>query len=347
MAHIEKVVDIKPIEGADAIEVVQILNWKCVAKKGEFRVGELVIYCEIDSWIPMTVAPFLQKGEKIREYNGVPGNKLKTIRLRGQLSQGLVLPVFEGFGGLNVIMNTFGDAIPVNEGDDVTDLLGIQKWEAPENPPLGGQTKGTFPSAFPKTDQERIQNIRQSEFQRWKDEKFTWEVQEKLEGSSMTVFMLDGVFGVCSRNQELKDEGENTFWTVAKKMNLEQEMRAAHLDNIAIQGELVGPGIQGNIYGLSQHMFYPFEIVKLGHEKVTPIERRVMLEMMNIIGAPVMEHNFIIHDEMTIDNLINLADGKSVMGNTGTPREGLVFKCNQRPELSFKVISNQYLEKQK
>jgi RNA ligase (TIGR02306 family) len=93
MASIRVIDSIKPIEGADAIECAMIGGWSVVIKKGEFKVGQLAVYCEIDSWIPTELAPFLSKGKEPREFEGIKGERLKTVKLRGQLSQGLLLPL--------------------------------------------------------------------------------------------------------------------------------------------------------------------------------------------------------------------------------------------------------------
>ena len=159
MASIERIVRIDPIEGADKIVKATVKNWSLVtAIDNGFKVGDLVVYCEIDSWIPHDVAPFLSKGQYPRVYNGVEGERLKTIKLRGQVSQGLILPVAGCFG--DTVTISAENAALFREGDDVTEALGIQKWEAPIPACLAGVSKGSFPSQIPKTDEERIQNIK-------------------------------------------------------------------------------------------------------------------------------------------------------------------------------------------
>ena len=91
LASIRKIADIRPIPDADAIEVAVVDGWKVVVKKGEYSVGDLAVYIEIDSWVPYELAPFLSKGQEPREYNGVTGERLRTVKLRGQVSQGLLL----------------------------------------------------------------------------------------------------------------------------------------------------------------------------------------------------------------------------------------------------------------
>ena len=153
LAKIVKIDELNPIEGADKIEVATVGGWKVVAQKGLYNVGDLAVYFEIDSWIPNTVAPFLTRPEHYpKVFEGVEGERLKTIKLRGQLSQGLLMPYKEAI--------PFAEQGVLIEGDDVTELLGIKKWEKPVNAQLAGVCKGNFPSLIPKTDQERCQNLK-------------------------------------------------------------------------------------------------------------------------------------------------------------------------------------------
>lgn len=129
LASIRRIADIQPIRGADAIEVATVDGWRVVVKKNEFKVGDLALYLEIDSWVPHELAPFLSKGQEPRVYNGVKGERLRTIRLRGQVSQGLLLRVGER-DYMYYVMKPDGQLVTVYEGDDVTEFLNIQKWEA-------------------------------------------------------------------------------------------------------------------------------------------------------------------------------------------------------------------------
>lgn len=330
LASIRKIDEIRPIEGADAIECAMVGGWSVVVKKGEYNTGDLAIYCEIDSWIPTELAPFLSKGSEPREFNGVKGERLRTVKLRGQLSQGLLLP-------------TVGQTPLKGEGDDLTEFLGIQKWEAPIPAQLAGDVEGAFPSFVPKTDQERIQNL-SVELEVWRSESFTWEVSEKLDGSSMTVYLNEGKFGVCSRNWELRETQSNTLWNVARKHNLEDVLVKAGR-NLALQGELIGEGIQGNPYKLKGQDFFVFDIYDIDkQEYMKPTERRAFAVEHELKHVPVFKTEYVIHE--TMDQLLKYAEGKSVMGDVNGPeREGLVFKCNTFGGPTFKAISNRFLLK--
>ena len=332
MATIRQIDALNPIEGADAIECATSGGWKVVVKKGEFSVGDRAVYCEIDSWIPTELAPFLSKGKEPREFEGIRGERLRTVKLRGQLSQGLLL-------NLDIAIPQTNSFV---EGDDVSETLGIVKWERPMNAQLAGMAKGNFPSLIPKTDQERAQNL-VGEILAAAQAGTQFEITEKLEGSSMTVYLINGEFGVCSRNLDLKETADNTFWQVARQEQIEEKMRAVGDDNWAIQGELIGPGIQGNIYKLSKPEFRVFDVYNVqAGEYVQPVNRRALIDRMGLLHVPVLSGNADL-GVGSVDELLQWAEGKSVMGDiVGPEREGIVFK-EVRGGMSFKAISNSYL----
>jgi RNA ligase (TIGR02306 family) len=337
LAKIVKIDELNPIEGADAIECAVVGGWKVVAQKGLYNVGDLAVYFEIDSWIPHELAPFLSKGKEPREFEGVKGERLKTIKLRGQLSQGLLMPLKEiDLNGMTLI-----------EDMDVTERLNVKKWEKPVNAQLAGVCKGNFPSLIPKTDQERVQNLKK-EIAGVIEAGVAFEITEKLEGSSMTCYLIDGVFGVCSRNMDLKPTAENAFWQTAVREDVEERMREEFgLADFAIQGELVGPGIQGNIYKLKETRFFVFDIYDIRRGVyVDPITRRSMVASMGLDHVPVLAYQAQLRNTIgieSVDDILAFAEGKSVLGDiTGPEREGIVFK-EINGGFTFKAISNKYL----
>ena len=332
LATIRKIDALNPIVGADAIECATVGGWKIVVKKGEYNVGDRAVYCEIDSWIPTELAPFLSKGKEPREFEGIKGERLRTIKLRGQLSQGLLLNLDSAIPQTNSFA----------EGDDVSELLGIVKWEMPMNAQLAGMARGNFPSLIPKTDQERAQNL-VGEILAAAQAGTQFEITEKLEGSSMTVYLIDGEFGVCSRNLDLKETEGNAFWQVARREGIEEKMRNAFGDctDIAIQGELIGPGIQGNIYKLSEPEFFVFDIYD-GSDGVykSPEYRRLIVNDMGLNHVPVL----LIDKDLgvgSVEEILQWAEGASKL-NDKQEREGIVFK-EVRGGMTFKAISNKYL----
>ena len=335
LATIREIEEIKPIPEADKICAYRVDAWWVVDTINKYQVNDLVIYCEVDSWIPHELAPFLSKGQEPREYNGVKGERLKTVKLRGQVSQGLLLPktILDEKGLWPLAGN------PV--GHDLTNQLNIQKWEPPIPSQLQGTMRGNFPHFIPKTDQERCQNLRK-EFDKYQS--LSYEVTEKLEGTSMTCFIYDGEFNVCSRNLNLKETEGNTYWNVARKYNIEEKLREFGYDNVAIQSEILGPAIQNNIYGLQEHQFFVFDVYDIKNSKYfTPEQRQEFCKKLELQHAPILES--IELKNLSIENIISIADGFSQLNNK-VLREGIVFKslCGTH---HFKSISNQYLLKTK
>jgi len=255
------------------------------------------------------------------------------------LSQGLLLP-------LSVLTNYGAD---LEVGDDVNSHLAahlqILKYEAPIPAQLAGEVKGMFPGFIPKTDQERIQNLK-AELDTWTAEGDLWEVTEKLDGSSMTVYIRDGEIGVCSRNLELKRNKDNSLWKAVDKQGLE-EILVSHstFDSdfaVALQGELIGEGIQGNPYKIKGQVFVLFDIYLINDGRyMNPAERHVFTTMNDINHVPIMDRGGLLLDDM--DGILQGAEGKSDLCST-TEREGLVFKRHDG-KASFKAISNRFLIK--
>lgn len=330
MATIRRIDAINPIPDADAIEVATVGGWKVVVKKGEYSVGDLAVYVEIDAFVPSTIASFLTKpGHTPKVYEGVEGERLRTVKLRRQLSQGLLLPLEPTCSMIDSLLF---------EGLDVSLPLNIVKYEPPVPAQLAGLVKGNFPSQIPKTDQERVQNLKR-EVESSTNLSFT--VEEKLDGSSMTCYLIDGVFGVCSRNLDLKQDEANSFWKVAISQDIEAKMRAEGKDNFAIQGEMIGNGVQGNIYKLGGLDFYVFDVYDIqGGEYMLPDLRRALVDRMGLKNVPVVSSRTTLG---TVEEILKQADGKSIL-NPHQDREGIVFKQIDGG-MTFKSVSNAWLLK--
>lgn len=331
LASIRKIASIRPIPGADAIECATVDGWEVVVKKGEFIEDEMVVYLEIDSWVPHELAPFLSKGKEPREYNGIKGERLKTIRLRGQLSQGLILPIY-------CLPRSLGFDFAAMVGEDVTGWLCIKKWERPVPAQLAGLAKGSFPSFIPKTDQERIQNCKHV----LEDREERYEITIKLDGSSFTAYHRDGETGVCSRNLELKPSEDNAFWKVARKYGVLELL--SQKGNYAIQGELMGPGIQGNQEKLEDLDLFVYDIWDIDAQAyLTAKERYAFLLGTGLKSVPVWSSESPAPEGL--QEALFMAEGPSL--NPDVNREGMVFKSLRNPSLSFKVISNSWLLNEK
>lgn len=357
LATIRTISEIRPIEGADNIELAIVNGWKVVVgKEVGHKVGNPVVYCEVDSFLPIRPEYEFLRKSSYRKMGDVEGFRLKTIKLRGQLSQGLILPmdvfVDYGYRVSDDLLNDYpalepdrtvilvGSMIEVRDGVDVTSVLGIVKYEPPIPAELAGIAKGLFPSFIPKTDEERIQNL--SEF--YEDyKKHTFVETEKLEGSSTTFFLNEGAFGVCSRNLELLETESNTLWKIARELKIEEKLKQ-YGKNLALQGECIGEGIQGNIYklkGQTVRFFNAFDIDT--QRRLMPYELAPLLKELELDSVPVLTNRFTLTD--SIDELLLIADGKSVL-NPQANREGSVLRSLDGT-ISFKVISNKYLLNEK
>jgi RNA ligase (TIGR02306 family) len=348
MAVVRKVEYLRPIPNADRIETAVVGGWEVVVQKGKFQAGNLAIYLEIDSWVPHELAPFLTKpGHIPKEYNGVPGQRLRTIKLKGQISQGLLLSPGD-----------VPEVLYVEEGSDMTEYLKIQRWERPLPASLAGFARGNFPAFIPKTCQNRVQNC----FDEYQTVGGLFEVTEKLDGSSMTVYAYSdpsddtsvAMTGVCSRNLDLLFSEDNTFWQVVIRDNILNKLVALRR-NLALQGELIGPGIQGNGYQLTRHEFHVFSIYDIDLAVyLSPTERVQHCAQLGLNHVPIVGClSMCMYDHegewfgawKDVKELLKYADGESLLCR-GVQREGLVFKHTEKYGANFKVISNKWLLKE-
>lgn len=336
LATIQKINELTSIKDADKIEVASVLGWKVVVRKGEFKVGDLVVYCEIDSILPDKPEFEFLKDRKFR---------IRTIRLRGQISQGICFP-------LNILSDTLETGVySVEEGTDVTEILGIKKHmpQIPAN--LSGVVKGTFPSFIPKTDETRVQ-VLQAVLTRHKGK--TCYITEKVDGTSVTYYIKDGEFGVCSRNMDLKETKDNLYWKMARELEIEEKLKSLG-KNISIQGELIGPGIQKNNLKIEEKKVLFFNVFDIDPYKYLDFEKFVStISELGLETVSILETNFTLIDN--IEALVELSKGTSKL-NEMVFREGIVIRplieehdMQMSSEfghgrLTFKAINPEYLLK--
>lgn len=347
LASIQSISTIEPIEGADAIERARVLGWWVVVKRGEHRPGDRVVYCEIDSLLPERPEfEFLRKGCFRPAILGASGEtllpagfRIKTVRLRGQISQGICFPLS--------ILPSGAPIHDMPDGTDVTAILGIVKFDPPLPASLSGRVKGQFPGFVPKTDETRVQ-VLESVIARHRGKTFYY--TEKLDGTSFTAFHRAGEFGLCSRNQWLDETDlDNSMCRIAVESELAGKLaaaRARHGFDLAIQGEVIGPGIQKNKYGLKRAELHVFNIVDLDafrlvdHARMLAIAAEMGLQVVPQLGTLVLDHS--------VDQLVELSMGPSALAPK-VPREGIVLRPlvdENDPELgrlSFKAINPKFL----
>lgn len=328
LASVQKIKEINSIPDADKIEVCKILGWNVVTKKGEFKVGDYCVYFEIDSLIPR------------KPWNDFLANKdkpdaplrLKTAKFRGQISQGLAIPV-EVLG-----------IKKIEEGTDLTDVLGVEKYEPPVPACLGGDVKCAFPSVVPKTGEIRIQaepNI----LDEIQGIEMYWAI--KADGTSGTYLNHNSEHHVCSRNWSLKETEGNTYWEMYHKYNLKDILDRN--PNFAIQGEICGDGIQKNRLKLKGHHLLVFNVYDIEQGRVLGLNDMKDFCDKNQLTMVDVE-KIAPFDVKTVDELIKIATqckykcGALGEGYVIRPVEPMYSKVlNGR--MSFKIINPKYLVK--
>lgn len=340
LATIQRIIDIKPIPNADQIMCATVLGWHVVVKKDEFKVGDLCIYFEVDSLLPIRpefdfLAP---RGTKKMFVDGIEkqGYRLKTVRLRGQISQGLCIPL----SMLDFLPN---DVRLTTEGSDVSDILDVIKYEQPLPAQLSGKAKGVLPGYIPKTDETRIQSVPQL-LERYQNEKFY--VTEKVDGTSVSLFIKDGEFNVAGRNINWLEESNNTYWLIAKQMNIKEKLESLG-SHIVLQGELIGENIQGNRLKQTGQTILFFNAYDMNTGKYLDcVEFMMLRNKIQIPIVPVLDASFQL--PKTVDGMIALATRKSII-NPNVWAEGIVIRSlfEKQDEdigrLSFKAINPEYL----
>lgn len=359
LASIRKIASLDSIPNADAIEKATIDGWEVVVKKGEFSVGDKCCYIEIDSVVPSDNPAFeFLEGRKYR---------VRTIKLRKQVSQGIAFPL-EALGI---------EDLP--EGTDLTERLKIKKYDPElqkENLMLGDARKKknpvhklllryawyrklwakkkAWPAEVEKTDEERIQNI--PSILRRENRRAFYET-EKLDGQSATFFYLrqpwfwkvsKKEFGVCSRNIWLKTKHPCNYWDIAEKFDIQNKLKS-YGKEVIIQGEIVGPGIQKNKYGLTELDFYVFNVYNketdewYGRHGIEAVCSALGLKMVPVIGQGPLEELA----GSTVQEVVEHVKGNSTLAKV--KREGSVFRelcavTGQRG-ISFKAINSDFLLK--
>lgn len=352
LATIRQISDIRPIPGADRIVVAQVDGWECVVQKDEFHVGDTIVYVEVDSIVPERPEFEFLRDRKFR---------VRTIKLRGQVSQGLVLP-------LTILPE---GNYPM--GRDVTDILGIKKYDPeaaqeallaqkqPQKPKsklgrflmrfkwyrklfMKPKRKGGFPDWIAKTDETRIQNLTTLfDIERKNGTKFS--VTEKVDGQSATYYLRKlsrhkYEFGVCSRNIHLGTPDNSSYWTVARKYDIENVLQKliGEYETVVLQGEICGNQIQGNKYHISSYELFAFNLIYPDH-KCGTAEIKDLLAPFGIKTVPIVEEGKVLPD--TIAELVEYSKGKSTVRRE-QKREGVVMRNVQR-NISFKVINPDFL----
>lgn len=345
LASIQKVAAVEPIEGADQVELVHILGWQCVATKGQFHPNDLCVYFEIDSFLPVRPEYEFLRSSSYRDNDFMgKGFRIKTMKFRGQISQGLVMPL-----GILASVDWSGD---FKEGTDLTSILGVKLWEVPETVSTGGTILGELPPCVLKPDETEIQNCPDiiAEFNNHE-----FYITTKLDGSSHSIAVDENGFHVTGYSYEYKDDGESAFYELVKARGYQEKIEAyakqRSFRSFTLQGEFCAPGIQHNRLKLSEPEWYVFSIYIDGKR----VGLRTLIDVcaaLNIPMVPLEEVGTGLHNVYPdVDSLLKRAEGSYPNGG---PKEGIVIRTTQ-PEysrtlsgpLSIKVLNNKYLLKDK
>lgn len=341
LASIQRVWKIESIDGADRIELAHVLGWQCVVNKGQFQPMDIAVYFEIDSFLPIRDEFEFMRSSSYKKTDIMgEGFRLRTMRFRGQISQGLLLPVSQ-----------FPE-IPkdADVGDDVTELLGVRKWEIEERATTGGTVIGTLPYDIPHTDETRVQEEPEL------IQAFTgleYYISTKMDGSSHSIGIDENGFHVTGHNYEYKDDGSSSFYKLVKareyQTKMEDYMKALGMKTLTIQGELCAPGIQQNRLRLTKPEWYVFTIRENG--KRVGLKRMLQVcEALDITPVPIEEVGTDLPSKYpTVEALLSRADGEYPNGGK---KEGIVIRPTEpvfcpliSASLSMKVVSNKYLLK--
>ena len=360
LASIVEIATCDPIPDTERLSVATMAGkgWRVVTGRDEFKPGDLAVYFEIDSYLPPDDERYAFLHERclkriVSKGGGVlrEGIRIKTAKLRGVISQGLLMPLAK-----------FPEAVGLEVGADVSPLLKVEHYDEVKEMlqpamgnPLNSDVMGDFPGLIPKSDEERLQGLTEY-FDTMKGRRF--EVTAKDDGSSATIFFSPAIdeaepFGVCSRNLRLKrpepDGKGSAYWQVAAKYGIEAKLKAhfeATKQELALQGELVGPGINADRDRYTDFEFHVFRIWVISEQRfLAPAERRELCARLDIPHVQVLETDFPFFDKLpTMDAALAFAEGKTLRGNE---REGVVMKASDGiDDTHFKVVSNRYLLKQ-
>jgi RNA ligase (TIGR02306 family) len=301
LASIQRISSVRSIPNSDNLELAKVLGWHVVVQKGEFNVGDLCVYCEIDSLLPERPEfEFLRK----------VGFRIRTIRLRGAISQGICFP-----------LSILPLGIEVKEEMDVTEVLGVVKYEPAEPACLGGDAKGKFPPFIVKSDETRVQ-VLQALLDKYNGVRCYY--TEKVDGSSYTCYLNNGEFGVCSRNLELNETEDNSLWKLTRKFDIENKLRNIG-KNVSLQGEIYGEGIQSNKYKIKGQNIRFFNVFDIDNQKYYNFDEFInFVESLGLENVPVLSTDFVLSNN--IDILVELSKGKTVVDNGEGPREGIVIR---------------------
>ena len=340
LASIQRIWKIEDMENADRLQKAFVEGWVVVVPKHQFKVMDLAVYFEIDSFLPVDPRfEFLRATSYKKTDMMGEGFRLRTLKLRGQISQGLLLPLSE-----------FPEIENPEIGQDVTTLLGVKKWEIEEKATTGGNVVGGLPYDVPHTDESRVQNYPEL-IDEFGDQEYY--ISTKMDGSSHSISMDGNGFHVCGHNYEYKNDGSSSFYNFVNERGYQQRIEdyfcKNELSEFTLQGEFCAPGIQRNRLRLVKPEWYVFT-VRINGERIGLDEMLSVCESLGIPHVPIEERGTGFKNKYpTVEAVLARADGEYPNGG---PKEGIVIRTVKPvysstigDYLSMKAVSNKYLLK--
>jgi len=357
LAYIAKIEKLEPIKDKDRIELATVANWEVIVGKGEYKVGDLVVYVEYDTVLPVKPEfEFLRKRCYSKLYDGF---RIRNMSMAGVFSQGIVFP-----------LSILPKSVKIEEGRNVAKELEIVRYDPeeirenrmihnskPKNPLMRfkwfrklrnkyfGKTS-SYPSTVKKSDETNIQKLFNAYKENYNDVKFY--ATEKVEGQAATYVLKRGRFHVYSHNKSVRNDGKNNWSATAKLYDIEKKLRQykrKHGVELAIQGEIAGPGIQKNIYGFDTFRFFVYKItnVKTG-EAYNFVDLVNLIVKLDLFLCPLVYTSIYLNAFETVQEILEHSNGDSVLRkDKKIPREGLVWRAVEDQNIGFKAKSPVYL----
>lgn len=349
LATIRRIAAIRDIPGADAIAAAQVEGWTVVVKKGEFAPGDLCVYFEIDSFLPTDDIAFAFLDKHAIQWRGRRGAVLRTMTMRGQLSQGLALPL-DVFPRLSAALRLGLSTGQMNDETlrrlDLGAELGVVKFEHEIPDAMKASAIGATPSILNSPSLERVQNIPEA-FEQRRGEIFDLTV--KIDGMTAHVFQLDGRLRAAQQNWEMREDGDNPLWQAIHRQKLDRVLNDPAYDGMQFQGELHGKGVEGVKDKRAERptftLFHGYDTKSGRHigvdglQDLVSIWRRqgVEIDVVTHVGRAVMGEG----DLASVEAILARADAAT---QTIPDAKGLVLKTRDGA-FAFKAISNRYLRK--
>lgn len=356
LASIERITALEPIKDKDRIELATILGWHCIVGKGEFQVGDLAIYVEYDVLLPIKPEfEFLRERTYSKKYNGF---RIRNMKMAGVYSEGIVFPLS--------ILGAEHALEDKKEGQDVSETLSVQRYDIDElfeveqakkakNPVfkymmrykwfrrlnLSRKPKKGYPEGVTKSDENNIQ----VKFDRLSHQDYWYYLTEKLEGQNFCYTIIKGKFSVFSHNFNKGKRDNSNWWNVAIAYNIEKKMKdfmkTYTIKSMSIQGELIGPGIQRNIYKLDRHVPYIFNATNLDDgQDFSLSDLKLFCNYTDLNLVPVVDEQVQLLESSDI--ILEHAEGKSMLLDS-QEREGVVWRAHDTEhKVSFKAKGKKY-----